>query len=339
MRKLLWALLALVPATVAARLLGLAAVPLFALGVLALVPLAWTISLATEQAGRRTGPAIGGFLNATFANVPELLISLFALSEGLFEVVRGSLSGSVLGNLLLVLGLALIVGGEGRLDRSSVRTSLALVAVTVPFLAAAALAHRVVGEEARVHPAVTLPGAAVLVALYAAVTLRTLRQEHREAQQREEAEWSLPRSLVTLGVATVATAAVSETITGSIAEFADALHLSEFFAAAVIVAVAGNAAEHGAAVVIAARGELELAADVALESAAQVAALAIPAVAALSWLVNPLPPAFTAVELVALAAAVALAIALLFGARATRGRGALLVTAYVAVVVTFLVAG
>ena len=339
MQKLLWASLLLVPATLAGRLLGLGGAPLFSLAVLALVPLAWTISVATEQAGRRTGPAIGGFLNATFANVPELLISLFALADGLFEVVRGSLSGSVLGNLLLVLGLALVVGGEGELDRSSSRTSLMLIAVTVPFLAAAAIGHRLVGEGESTHPAVSLPGAAVLLVVYAAVTVRSLRREHAEGEQREEADWSLARSLVVLGAATTATALVSETITGSIVEFADALHVSEFFAAAVVVAIAGNAAEHGAAVVIAAHGDLKLAADVALESAAQVAALAIPAVIALSWLLNPLPPAFTAVELVALAASVALAILLLFGGRATRRRGALLVAAYVAVVVTFLVAG
>ena len=107
----------------------------FVLAALALIPLAWLIGEATEHAAHHTGPGIGGFLNATFGNAPELIIALFAVSEGLFEVVRGSLTGSVVGNLLLVLGFSLLFGGRGRIDRPSSFLSLGLVAfATLLFL-------------------------------------------------------------------------------------------------------------------------------------------------------------------------------------------------------------
>src|SRR5918996_2798954 len=106
----------------------------FVLAACALIPLAWLIGEATEHAAHHTGPGVGGFLNATFGNAPELIIALFAVSDGLFEVVRGSLSGSVIGNLLLVLGFSLLFGGRGELDRESSFGSLALIAVAVLLL-------------------------------------------------------------------------------------------------------------------------------------------------------------------------------------------------------------
>ena len=135
-RKILWASLALAPITIFIDyVLHPGDVALFVLSALALIPLAWLIGEATEHAAHHTGPGIGGFLNATFGNAPELIIALFAVSRGLEEVVRGSLTGSVVGNLLLVLGFSLLFGGRGEIDRESSFTSLALIAVaTLLFL-------------------------------------------------------------------------------------------------------------------------------------------------------------------------------------------------------------
>lgn len=171
--------------------------------------------------------------------------------------------------------------------------------------------------------------------LYALALWLAVRNRH-QPEEGGPARWSLRRSLFLLGLGTAATALVAETITGSIGAFADALHVSEFFVAAVIVAIAGNAAEHGAAVVVAVRGELKLATDIALESAAQVAALVIPLIALASWLFEPLPLAFRTVEIVALAGAVLLASALLVRGRATRAAGAALTLAYAVVAVAFV---
>jgi Ca2+:H+ antiporter len=336
-RKLLWGSLVLVPIAGAARFVGVAPVVQFVLAAAALTPLAWVISEATEQAGRRTGPTVGGLLNATFANVPELMIALFAVAEGLFEVVRGSLSGSIAGNLLLVLGLSLAAGGSGELDRSSTRLSLAVIGLAVPAFAIAAAPNLRSGDESTAYGTFAVPVACVLLAAYGAALWRSIRRKSRdESAERGEPTWSLTRSLVALGLATTSTALMSETITGSIRDFAEQIHVSEFFAAAVVVAVAGNAAEHGAAVVVALHGELKLAADIALESAAQVAAFVVPAIALVSWLVNPLPLAFSVVELGALAGSVAFAAALLRRGVSSRPRGVALVAAYAFVAVAFL---
>jgi Ca2+:H+ antiporter len=126
-RRVLYALLALGPlAVLVDRFTDVGELELFVLAAVALVPLAWLIGEATEHAAHHTGPGIGGFLNATFGNAPELIIALFAVNEGLTEVVRGSLTGSVIGNLLLVLGFSLLFGGTGRLDRESSLTSFAI---------------------------------------------------------------------------------------------------------------------------------------------------------------------------------------------------------------------
>src|SRR5512146_3230728 len=135
-RRILWASLALAPFTIALHYLtDIGDTAEFVLASAALIPLAWLIGEATEHAAHHTGPGIGGFLNATFGNAPELIIALIAVNDSLTEVVRGSLTGSVVGNLLLVLGFSLAFGGRGELDRSSSLTSFALVGfATVLFL-------------------------------------------------------------------------------------------------------------------------------------------------------------------------------------------------------------
>src|ERR671917_2614351 len=131
-RRILWGSLALAPVTILVHYLAdVAQTAEFVLAAAALIPLAWLIGEATEHAAHHTGPGIGGFLNATFGNAPELIIALFAVADAKFEVVRGSLSGSVVGNLLLVLGFSLLFGGRGALDRESSFVSLGLVGIAV----------------------------------------------------------------------------------------------------------------------------------------------------------------------------------------------------------------
>ncbi|HEV2902113.1 MAG TPA: hypothetical protein VGW30_02510, partial [Gaiellaceae bacterium] len=131
-RRILWASLALAPVSIALHYLAdIGDTAEFMLAAAALIPLAWLIGEATEHAAHHTGPGIGGFLNATFGNAPELIIALLAVHEGLTEVVRGSLTGSVVGNLLLVLGFSLLFGGRGALDRESSLLSLGLVALAI----------------------------------------------------------------------------------------------------------------------------------------------------------------------------------------------------------------
>jgi Ca2+:H+ antiporter len=341
-RRALFASLALAPLTIALHYAGsISETAEFVLAALSLVPLAWLIGEATEHAAEHTGPGIGGFLNATFGNAPELIIALLAVNDGLTEVVRGSLTGSVVSNLLLVLGAALVAGGRGELDRQSSFLSLGLVA----FATAVFLIPSVAGWSgdpnrdslAKVSAAISV----VLLAVYVVVTWYSLRRHRAQhvASDDEIDGWSLRGSLVALGLATVATAFVAEILVGSLEVFAEQAGLSDFFVAAVIVAIVGNAAEHGGAVVVAFRGKIALAGEIALSSAAQVAVFLIPAVALLSWLIEPLALSFREVEIAALAGSVVYAALLLADGRSSRLRGVLLLAGYAVVVVAFFEAG
>jgi Ca2+:H+ antiporter len=343
-RKILWGSLALAPLTFFADYaLHWSAVPLFVLASLALVPLAWVIGEATEHAAHHTGPGIGGFLNATFGNAPELIISLLAVNKGLTEVVRGSLTGSVVGNLLLVLGFSLVFAppGEHEIDRQSSRVWLVLVLVaTLLFLVPAVPGWH--GDHERHSIAVlSIPTSIALLVLYVAVTwwqLRRHRQRH-VPQEDSSGVWRLWTSVAALGVATVITAWVAEILVGSIETFAEKAHLSDFFVAAVIVAIVGNAAEHGGALVVAARGKVKLAAEIALSSSAQVAVFLIPAVALLAWAIEPLALSFRPVELLAVGGSTLAVAALLHDGRSTRARGAALIGLYVFVAFAFFAVG
>ena len=344
-RKILWASLALGPIVVALSFIGIGETALFVLSAAALVPLAWLIGEATEEAAHHVGPGIGGFLNATFGNAPELIIALFAVSAGLTEVVRGSLTGSVVGNLLLVLGFSLLFGGRGNLDRESTFVSLGLAAFATLLFLVPAIPGWSGDPERRSLEALSVPVSIVLLLAYVAVTWFALRRHHQlhtsePAPVEELAQpWPLKVALAVLAAATVVTAFVAETLVHSLTEFGEAAHLTEFFLAAVVVAIVGNAAEHGGAVVVAARGNIKLAAEIALASSAQVAVFLVPAVALLSWLIDPIALSFRQVEIAVLGGSVLLATALLFQGRSSRARGVALILLYVAAAVAFFVAG
>ena len=341
-RRILFATLAIAPISIAIHYLtDLPQTAEFALSAVALIPLAWLIGEATEHAAEHTGPGIGGFLNATFGNAPELIIALIAVHEGLTEVVRGSLTGSVVSNLLLVLGASLVAGGRGKLDRSSSFLAFGLLAfATVLFLVPAVPGWD--GDPDRESLAeLAIPVSIALLVVYLAVTWYSLRRHARlhVASDEEIRAWTLRTSLIALALATVTTALVAEILVGSLEVFADQLGLTEFFVAAVIVAIVGNAAEHGGAVVVAFRGKLALAGEIALSSAAQVAVFLIPAVALLSWLIEPLALSFRPVEIGALGASTLFTAIVLFGGHSSRARGFMLLAAYLVVVVAFLLAG
>jgi Ca2+:H+ antiporter len=342
LRKALFASLALAPITIALHyLVHPPETAEFVLAAVSLIPLAWLIGEATEHAAEHTGPGIGGFLNATFGNAPELIIALIAVNDGLTDVVRGSLSGSVIGNLLLVLGASLVAGGKGRLDRFSSFLSLGLISfATLLFLVPSIPGWN--GDPdtdglAQVSAAISI----VLLVVYIVVTWYSLRRHTAMhiASDDEIAGWSLRAALGVLGLATVVTALIAEILVGSREVFAEKVGLSEFFVSAVIVAIVGNAAEHGGAVVVAFRGKIALAAEIALASAAQVAVFLIPAVALLSWLIDPLSLSFRPVEIAALAGSVAYTTLILFQGRSSRARGYLLLGGYAVVVVVFFFAG
>ena len=344
-RRLLWASLVLVPVAFAGRFaLHLGETTLFVLSAAALVPLAWLIGESTEHAAEHTGPGIGGFLNASFGNAPEVIIALFAVADGLTEVVRGTITGSIVSNLLLVLGFALVIGpSSSPLDRRSLLGQLGLVALAVCLFLVPSVPGLHGDPDRRELAWLTLPVAVALLAVYVVVTARGLRRHARShaasGYAPAEGGWPLPTALAALGAATVATALVSEIMVRSLEAFARAAHLSQFFIAVVIVAIVGNAAEHGGAVVIATRGKMRLASEIAISSSAQVALFVSSVVALVSWALTPLALAFRPVELLTMAGATALVAAAVWNARTSRIEGALLIAAYVGAAVAYFLVG
>ena len=349
-RKILWGSLFVLPSLclVMHYVVGVGQVADFVFAALALLPLAWVIGEATEHAAEHTGAGIGGFLNASFGNAPELIIAVIAVSDGLRQVVRGTIAGSVVSNLLLVLGIALAVGhGDARarrVDRRSLLVQLGLVLVAVAaFMFTSVPGFH--GDRDRHTLAVgSVPVALALLGLYVAVTVHGLRRHSRlhaeSGETAPESGWTLTTSLVVLGVATVVTALVSEILVHSLAAFADAVGLSTFFTSAVIVAIVGNAAEHGGAVVIAWRGKFRLPSEIAVSSAAQVALLVAPLVVLLSFVVRPpLALAFRPVELATMAGAAILVALVVRDERVRRWEGFMLLAAYAGCVVWYWFAG
>jgi Ca2+:H+ antiporter len=341
-RRILWGSLVLTPVAILARFVfHLDETSLFVLAAVALIPLAWLIGEATEHAAEHTGPGVGGFLNASFGNAPELIIALFAVADSLPGVVRGSLTGSVVSNILLVLGAAMIVGGDGDVDARSLRWQLfavfgAVALLTIP----SALAWGGGSHERHSLFILSIPISAVLLLAYLGITWQNLRI-HRAAERVEASEkaWSFKRSLLTLGLATAATALVSEILVHSLDHFGKAVGLNEFFIAVVIVAIVGNAAEHGGAVVIARRGNTTLATEIAITSSMQVAVFVAPAVCLLSWIVGRgLPLSFRVVEIVTMAAAALFAAFVVADGKSRRWEGFLLVGVYGAAVVWYALA-
>ncbi len=334
-RRILWASLALAPVAVIARYwFHLDATASFVLSAAALIPLAWLIGEATEHASQHTGPGIGAFLNASFGNAPELIIVLIATADGLSGVVRGTITGSVVSNILLVLGVAMIAGGQGKVNARSLGWQLSGVAIAVVLLLVTSVPGWHGSPNRHSLVVAGIPVAVALLVVYLWITVKNLRIHRDAARDAPGAHaWSLSSSLATLGAATLATAFVSEILVHSLHAFGKAVGLNEFFIAVVIVAIVGNAAEHGGAIVIAKHGNTTLATEIAITSSMQVALFVAP-VAAIVSLAMPhhLSLSFRPVEIATMALASGLAWLVTKDGTSKRREGFLLVAAYVGVV-------
>ena len=331
----------------------------FTASALGVVPTAALMSEATEHLAARSGPGIGGLVNVTFGNAPELIIAIFALADGLQEVVKASLVGSIVGNSLLVLGASMLAGGWKRtrqtFDRTAAQTQTGMLLLTVAALALPSIleiSHHTslpgVNEVRRVfeHDVewVSLAVALVLVATYVAglfFSLRTHRDLFNPAGERDDSgSWSLRRSLGTLAVAGALVALMSDILVGSIEHASRDIGLSQFFVGAFVVAIVGNAAEHYVAVVVAAKDKMDLAVNIAIGSAAQIGLFVAPVLVLLSFAVGPSPMAlvFNAYEIAALLAAGLVATALVSDGESTWFEGVQLIALYAVIGIVFCAA-
>jgi Ca2+:H+ antiporter len=313
---------------VALDLAGASASLVFAASALGIVPTAALMGRATEELAARSGPGIGGLLNVTFGNAPELIIALFALEQGLQEVVKASIVGSIIGNILLVLGAAMFFGGLRRDKQTFSRTS-ASIQTTMLLLAGAALVMPAIFElvEGQGLPApgaetvnygstveqLSLAVAIVLIATYVAGLFFSLKT-HRDIFNPEYEDegtwgWSTRTSVLALAGAGVLVGLMSEVLVGSIEEASHAVGLSEFFIGVIVVAIVGNAAEHWVAVLVAMKNKMDLAVNIAIGSSAQVALFVAPVLVLASFFLGPHPLAlvFNGFELGAILIAILIA--------------------------------
>jgi Ca2+:H+ antiporter len=346
-----------IPVAIALDVAGAPDLSVFVTSALGIVPTAALMSAATEELAARAGPGIGGLLNVTFGNAPELIIALFALADGLHEVVKASLIGSILGNILLVLGASMLAGGLGRdrqvFDRTAAQAQSSMLLLAAVALAMPAIFALVEGRglplpgAARIHysgqlEALSMAVAGVLIVSYAlglVFSLKTHRALFNPPSERGEghAGWSARRAVGLLALAGVAVAGMSEVLVHSISGAAHAAGLTEFFIGAIVVAIAGNAAEHWVAVIAARKNQMNLSVGIAIGSSAQIALFVAPLLVFASAVLGPHPMAlvFNGFELGAVFLAVLIANHVTNEGESTWYEGVQLLSVYVVLVVAF----
>jgi Ca2+:H+ antiporter len=319
-----------IPAAIALELAHASPLLVFSAAALGVIPCAAVMGEATEAIAAKSGPGIGGLLNVTFGNAPELIIAFFALIEGLQEVVKASIVGSIIGNVLLVMGAAMVVGGWSR-DKQTFSQTAAHAQSAMLTLALAALIFPALFQL--IHGG-SLPGvgdehvdfgsdleklslgvALVLLVSYAAglwFSLRTHRAVFNPygGEEDEDAQhWPVRKAAIYLALSAVAVGVMSEILVGSISEASEDIGLSEFFVGVFVVAIVGNAAEHWVAVLVAAKDKMDLAVNIAIGSSAQIALFVAPVLVLLSFVVgdDPMALVFNGYELGALLFAVMIA--------------------------------
>jgi Ca2+:H+ antiporter len=353
----------LIPAAVLVDLLNASAVVIFFVSAVALIPPAAMMGRATEELAERSGNVIGGLLNVTFGNAPELIIALFALEKGLHEVVKASLIGSIVGNILLVMGAAMLVGGLSGGRTHGVQKfgqTAASAQSTMLLLAVAALimpgAFALVEGDGLPHPGdaivdygstienLSFAVACVLILSYAAGLLFSLRTHaalfnpHEEESSIEgRGSWSTRRSVLALAISGALVGVLSEILVGSIEEASHTIGLSEFFIGAIVVAIVGNAAEHWVAVLVAYKNKMSLAVNIAIGSSAQVALFVAPVLVLVSFVLGPapMPLVFNGLELAGLAIAAIIANQVTQEGESTWYEGLQLLLVYVVLALSF----
>lgn len=340
-------LLIAIPVAVLAKVLHWPDVVLFFASGLAIVPLARYIGVSTEELAEHVGPALGGLLSATFGNATELIIAFFALQAGLYEVVKASLVGSILGNILAVLGLSFLVGGWGRerqrfnriaASAAGAQLTLAGSALLVPAVLAATspLSHQAISH-------LSILAAAILLLAYGAGLFFTLRTHaHLFAEEHEEvvhgSGTSVSRTIVVLLISTVVVAVLSELLVDGVKGVTVHVGWTQMFIGVILIALLGNAAEHLSAVTAAKRDQMDLALSIALGSATQIALFVAPVLVVAGALINhPLDLLFDTFEVAAVIIAIGLANLLIPDGESTWLEGVQLLAVYAILAAAFFV--
>jgi Ca2+:H+ antiporter len=319
----------------------------FITAVISLVPLAGIIGLGTEDLACRAGPAVGGFLNATFGNAAELIIAIVALRDGHVALVKASITGSIVGNLLLVLGLSFFVGGVGRKSQTFNRTA-ATNTVTMLFLAVVALVmpavfdlsvHGALSTQSTAINRLSLCSAFVLIAAYAGSLVYSFRMNRdlfRCEPDPGHASLTTTQAAGLLAAGTILTTIQAELLVGALTPALGQLGLTELFVGVVLIAIVGNAAEHYSAVLAARRDHMTLAVEISVGSSAQIALLVAPLVVLYSFAISrPMSLLFDPFEIAAIALSVVAATLVVSDGESNWVEGLQLVSVYLILAFAF----
>ena len=309
-------LLVLLPLAIAGSLLDWSAMVIFALSAGAVIPLAGLVGDGTEGLASHTGPKMGGLINATLGNAAELIITLFAIERGLLELVKASITGSIIGNLLFVLGLSILAGGikNGiqRFDRAHTVNNTILLSIAILGLVTPSLfSHSTASGVSQKVEILSLCVAGVMISLYILGIIFSLKATPKQGIAvpvepiTNHHGWSVKKSLIVLALATGGIVWMSEILVGSVEEVVAGSGISEFFLGIILVPIIGNVAEHLVAITVAIKNKMELSMEIAVSSSLQIALFVAPVLVFVSLLMgNPLNLVFNTFELAALVAAV-----------------------------------
>lgn len=316
--KFLYILLVFVPVTIIGEIAGFSDPLLFACSALAIVPLAGLMGKSTEAIAGYCGQKIGGLLNATFGNATELIIAFVAMKAGMFDVVKASLAGSVIGNILLVLGMSMLVGGlkykTQQFNRHSMNITASMLLFAVLGLAIPAIFTHTMPEESlttqyeglSVIIAVLMLVIYIMQFVFSFVTHKSLYEESMP-EEESHPQTKLSVSVAVLVIATVCIAVLSEIFVGTIEPMAESAGLSTTFVGIILVPIIGNAAEHSSAIFMAYKNKMNAAVEIALGSSLQIILFVMPVLILLSLFFKPMSIIFTPFELVAVTASVLIA--------------------------------
>ena len=345
--KFLYALLIFLPITLVGKFMGLSDPMLFACSSLAIIPLAGVMGKSTDVISCYTGQKVGGLLNATFGNATELIIAFVAMKAGMFDVVKASLAGSVIGNILLVLGFSMLAGGIKHktqvfnihsINNTSSMLLFAVLGLSIPAIFTHTLPESSLTTQLE---GLSLIVAVLMLLIYAMqfvfsfVTHKYLYEETIMSDDEERPTMKLPVAIGLLVAATVCIAVLSEIFVGTVEPMAESVGLSKTFVGIILVPIIGNAAEHSTAVIMAVKNKMDAAVEIALGSSLQIILFVIPILVLLSLLFEPMSIVFTPFELVSVAASVLIANRVASDGESNWLEGLQLVSAYVIIGAAF----
>ncbi|KMT21022.1 calcium/proton exchanger [Clostridium cylindrosporum] len=345
--KFLKYLFIFIPISIAFEFMHMNPILIFIASALSILPLAGLMGEATEEISYYAGPRVGGFLNATFGNATELIIAFFALKEGLFDVVKASIAGSVIGNILLVLGASLLFGGlkfktqtfnKKAIEVSSSMLLFAVIGLVIP----AIFTHTVKPELLTTRYEILSIGVAALMFLIYILGLYFSFYTHKDIYgsdhgEAHEVKWSLKKSIIVLVVATVLIALESEFLVSSVEPMTKAVGLSEFFVGIILIPIIGNAAEHSTAIIMAMKNKMDVAIEIAIGSSLQIILFVTPILIFLSLLFKPMSIVFNEFELIAMFVSVLIANRVANDGESNWLEGMQLIVVYIIIGISFLI--